>query len=282
MWYYLANDSGPTGASSQMRSAWSLRFGLSLLLFYSLCAQTQNASEYQVKAAYLYNFAKSAEWPGQTLPSAASPLVIGVVAGDDEFIDSLTKTVAGRSIGTHPMGVKRITTDAELKSCQMVFVRSSAGRKRTQAVVSALASASVLLVGEEDGFLRQGGMINLVLANGTIRFEIDRGALERADIKVSAELLATAERSSANGPTEGSRRLVVSSQPEYPRIAQAMSIKGSVQLELTVARDGTVHDVRVIGGHPILTEACANAVRGWRYEPAAKESRIIVRFAFGQ
>ena len=60
--------------------------------------------------------------------------------------------VTGKSIGTHPVEVKRVSTDDELKSCQLIFLRSSAGRKRTQAAVSALASASVLLVGEDEGF----------------------------------------------------------------------------------------------------------------------------------
>lgn len=282
MGHNMANGSGPILTASRMLCARIFRFSLAVLFFYSLCAAAQTASEYQVKAAYLYNFAKSADWPAQTLPSGSSPLVIGVVSGDDEFIDSLTRTVAGRSIGTHPIAVKRVAGDAELKSCQMVFVRSSAGRKRTQAVISALGFASVLLVGEEEGFLHEGGMINLVLVNGTIRFEIDREALQRAGIQVNAALIATADHGPANSATGESRRLVVSAQPDYPRMAKEMNIKGAVQLELTVARDGTVHDVRVIGGHPILTDACAQAVRRWRYEPAAKESRIIVRFAFGQ
>ena len=282
MWYYLANGRGPIMTAPAMQFARPFRFGLALLLFYSLCAQAQNASEYQVKAAYLYNFAKSAEWPGQTLPSGSSQIVIGVVAGDDEFIGALTKTVAGRTIGTHSIAVKRVTANAEFKSCQMVFIRSSAGRKGTQAVIDAVASTTVLLVGEDEDFLRQGGMINLVPANGTIRFEINREALERAGIRVSAELLATADHGSGNSPTGESRRLVVRSQPEYPRMAKEMNIKGAVKLELTVARNGAVHDVRVIGGHPILTDACVKAVKGWQYEAAAKESLIIVRFSFGQ
>ncbi len=281
MLHYLANGSCPVGAPSRTPHAGPSRLGLALLLICALGAQAQNSSEYQVKAAYLYNFAKSAEWPEQSMTSGTSPLVIGVVAGDDEFMDSLSKTVAGRSIGTHPIAVKRVTADSELKLCQMVFVRSSTGHKRTQSLISALASASVLLVGEDESFLRQGGMINLVLVNGTIRFEIDRGALERADIRVPAELLANAEHSQPGVPTADARHLRMSAPPEYPEVAQRMNIKGTVQLELTVGRDGTVKDVRVIGGHPILAEAFVKAVRGWQYEPAAKESRVLVRFVFG-
>jgi TonB family protein len=243
----------------------------------------QSASESQVKAAYLYNFAKSAEWPAGSLPSD-SPVVIGVVAGDDDFFDVLSRTVAGRAIRGHPILARRVSEDGEIKACHVIFIRESAGRRRTLALIDALGSASVLLVGEDDGFLREGGMINLVLAAGKIRFEVERGALERANIHLGAELLALAmTRSGSSGSADGdSRRLKVSAPPEYPDMAQRMNIKGAVQLEIVVGRDGAVKDVRIIGGHPLLTEAAAKAVRGWQYEPAAKESKIVVKLSFGQ
>lgn len=253
-------------------------------------AQTEGVSEHLVKAAYLYNFAKSAEWPGQSLPGG-EPLVIGVAAGDDEFIDLLKKTIAGRSIGTHSVAVKRIDTNDQLKSCHLIFFRSSWGRKRTESAISALGGARVLLVGEEEGFLGQGGMINLVLKNGTVRFEVDGASVERAGLRLSQRLLALADSgngSSNDASTESagtggeSRRLKASTLPEYPEIAQKMNIKGLVQVEATVRRDGTVREVRVIGGHPLLAEALVKAVMGWQYEPAAKDSQVRVRFVFGQ
>jgi TonB family protein len=244
------------------------------------CAQT--ASESQVKAAYLYNFAKAGEWPGSNLPGSA-PLVIGVVAGDDEFVEVLTRTVGGRTIRGHAIAVKRVSEDNEIKLCNLVFVRDSAGRRRTQALIEALGNASVLLVGEDDGFLREGGMINLVPSGGKIRFEVERTSLERANIRLGPELLALAMTGTESGSAGGdSRRLKFSAQPEYPEMAQRMNIKGAVQLELLVGRDGAVKDVRIIGGHPLLTEAAAKAVKGWQYEPAAKESKIVVKLSFGQ
>ena len=270
------------GMPGPWRVLWIL--GVVSLLFSGARAQSPAAGEYQVKAAYLYNFAKSAVWSGQSLPDRSSALVIGVVGGDDEFVDILKKMVTGKSIGIHPVEAKRVSTDDELKSCQLVFLRSSAGRKRTQAAVSALASASVLLVGEDEGFLQEGGMINLFLKNGTVRFEVDRSSLERANIHLSTELLAFAntERGSSNGPTAESRRLKAGPPPEYPELAQKMNIKGAVQVEASVRRDGTVKEVRVIGGHPLLADALAKAVMGWQYAPAAKDSVVVVRFVFGQ
>lgn len=274
------------------RSRRSSACSLALVLLCGLCAgQTQTASEYSVKAAYLYNFAKSAEWPESNLPSGA-PLVIGVVGGDDEFVDTLVKTVAGRTIGTHPIRAKRADSVEDLDRCQLVFFRASAGHKRVQVAISALVAINILLVGEDTEFLRQGGMINLILKNGTVRFEMNRASLDRAGLKLSPALLALASSgdSSSDSRAQGRadptgdepRRLRVSSPPEYPEIAQKINLKGTAQVEASIRKDGTVKDVRIIGGHPVLAEALVKAVMGWRYEPAAKDSTLIVKFTFGQ
>jgi TonB family protein len=259
-----------------------------LLLFLNL-AYSQTASEYQVKAAYLYNFAKSAEWPERGL-AAAAPLVIGVIGGEDDFVDVLKKTVAGRSIGSHPVVISRVSSDEEAKTCHVLFFRSPVGRKRTQSMAASLLGAGVLLVGEDSEFLQQGGMINLVPVNGRIRFEVDAVALDGASIHLSSELLALAN--TAHGPPASSpkfdnsggesRRLRVGPQPDYPEMARRLDLKGTVQLELLIARDGSVKDVRVIGGHPVLAEAAVKAVKGWQYDPADKESKIVTKISFGQ
>lgn len=211
--------------------------------------------------------------------------MIGIFGGEDDFIDTLRKTVAGKTAGTHPITVKRVRSEEEMDFCHLIFFRSSAGHRQTESAIATLATASILLVGEDDGFLRQGGMISLFLKNGTVRFDVNRLFLDRANIRLGPALLAgaaNAEGGPSNGQPAESRRLKVSSPPVYPEIAQRMNIKGTVQLELTVGRDGAVEDVRVIGGHPMLTAAMVKAVRGWQYEPAAKESRLVVRFVFGQ
>ncbi len=166
------------------------------LAMLTLCPQSvgqvQTASEYQVEAAYLYNFAKFTEWPKQSLPDGPSPLVIGAAGGDSEFLEVLRRTVAGKTIGTHPVAVKRVSSLDEMKSCHLVFFRSS-DRKRTQSAIAGLGQASVLLVGMEQTFLQQGGMITLVLENGRIRFEVDQASLDRANIRLSPNLLTLAK-----------------------------------------------------------------------------------------
>jgi TonB family protein len=146
----------------------------------------------------------------------------------------------------------------------------------------------VLLVGEDESFLRQGGMINLVLDHGSVRFEVNSDALDRSEIHFSSKILALAKAgygppatTASSSPVEGARRLERSVPPDYPDIAKRMKLTGTVQLQAVVNRDGTVKEVRVLGGHPLLASAVANAVMQWKYQPGPKETTETVKFSFG-
>jgi uncharacterized protein DUF4154 len=102
------------------------------------------------------------------LPDGPSALVVGVWGGDEKFLAALRDIVAGKVVGTHPVAVRVVSSEDEMKSCHMVFVRAS--EKRAQAEIERLAQSGVLLVGEDQSFLRQGGMINLVRDHGSVPF----------------------------------------------------------------------------------------------------------------
>ena len=254
--------------------------------------QQPRATEDEVKAAYLLNFAKLGEWPRFALPEGPSPLVIGVSGGDEEFLKVLKATVAGKMAGTHMVVVKTVSSDAEMKSCHMVFFRAS-DRKHTQAAIEGLARLGVLSVGEDESFLREGGMINLVREHGSVRFEVNADALDRSQIHFSAKILALAKtdygasRATASNsqgvisPGDGVRQVQRNVAPEYPEIAARMGLKGTAQVEARVRPDGTVKEVRVLGGHPVLAQALAEAVKQWKYQPASKETVEVVKFSFG-
>jgi TonB family protein len=278
---------------SRESDAWLLLTQLSLasgvvlgLLLSAAPAQEGKASDYQVKAAYLYNFAKLAEWPASTSGSGPATFIIGVVGGDPDFVAVLTGTVSGRVIGGRPVVVKRVSSRDEMTSCRLLFFRSSE-HKHVHAAISALGAAGVLLVGEDPSFLENGGMVNLVLENGKIAFEVNRGALDHAQIRFSPQTLTLAKGSADSGrvnspdlETEGSRLLRHSESPEYPEIAQRMNLKGAVQVEVRVEPDGTVKQVTVLGGHPVLADALTRAVMKWKYEPSAKETVEVVKYSF--
>src|SRR5882672_4174318 len=78
-----------------------------------------------------------------------------------------------------------------------------------------------------------------------------------------------------------SRKLKTGTPPEYPELARKNNIRGTARVQLVVAFDGKVKDVKVLGGHPVLVQAVIEAVSKWKYEPSAQESIVIVKFDFG-
>jgi TonB family protein len=265
----------------------ALAIVLVLLTLQLLAMGQQRLSEDQVKAAYLFNFAKLGEWPLRALPEGPSSFVIGVSGADEDFLDVLRAVVDGKIIGTHSVVVTRVASEEDAKSCHIVFFRAPE-RKHALTDVEGLAQRGLLLVGEDESFLRQGGMINLVRAHGSIRFEINAKALDRTEIHFGAKIFAlanagygSANTSAANGPLEGSRRLERTVLPEYPQIAERMKLTGTAQVQAVVKPDGTVKEVNVLGGHPLLVEALVRAVKQWRYQPGSKETVEVVKYSFG-
>ena len=138
-------------------------------------------------------------------------------------------------------------------------------------------------MGEDPTFLHDGGIINLVLDNGKIQFEVAQTALDRTNIHFSTKFLSLKMSSGlSNQHAEGARVVLIKVSPEYPAIAREMNLKGSVQIEALVGRDGMVKDVKVLGGHPLLADAMSRAVKQWKYEPWPKDSTEIVKYSFEQ
>jgi hypothetical protein len=154
-------------------------------------ARAQAPSEYQVKAAFLYNFAKFVEWPPDLFNNPRGPLVL-CVAGKDPFGDFLEGIVQGKTANGHPLTIRRLQREGEARSCQILFI-SSSERNRVRPVLQSLNGASVLTVGETDGFAQQGGVINFTLEDNHVHFEINVDAAERAGLKISSKLLSLAK-----------------------------------------------------------------------------------------
>jgi TonB family protein len=184
----------------------------------------------------------------------------------------LREATAGKAIGTHQIKVKH--TESELGQCNLVYFRSA--RKRTAEAIHEIPSG-ILLVGEDQGFLGEGGMISLVADHGKLRFEINKSALDKGEVRLSQGLLALAK---AENESTGTRRVKVNVKPSYPDVAQRMAIRGTVQLKVKVSAEGAVRGVDSVGGNPILVEAVSNAVKQWRYESTGKESVELVKYTF--
>jgi protein TonB len=84
-----------------------------------------------------------------------------------------------------------------------------------------------------------------------------------------------------SGATDESKRKVKSKvSPVYPELARRMNVAGKVKIEVVISSDGRVKTTRVLGGHPLLVQACQDAVKEWKFAPAAEETTQIVEFEF--
>lgn len=149
-------------------------------------------AERRVKAAYVYRFAGYAQWPGDVFAARDAPLLIGVWA-HDELADDLTLLVADRTVDGRRIEVRRIRDTDNPAGLHVLFV----GRDRTARLAEATGSAPLrgtLVVTESPGALKQGGVINLLLSDGQVRFELSLEAAERHGLKLSSRLVAVSRR----------------------------------------------------------------------------------------
>ena len=160
-------------------------------------AQSDSPSEYQVKAAFLYNFAKFVEWPSIAFPDSGSPFVFGIV-GDDPFEGQLTTMLLEKSLSGRRFVVRRFRRDEDLRQCHVLFI-SSSEKKFLTLILGSVRGSSVLTVADTDGFARQGGIIGLVLEENRVRLEVNPQLAERSHLKISSKLLALARIVGENG-----------------------------------------------------------------------------------
>lgn len=166
--------------------------GVGLLLVVEvLRAQEAPPSEYQIKAAFLFNFAKFVEWPAKAFATPTSPLIIGVL-GDNPFGDDLERTVRGKSVNNHPLVIReKLVSITDATNCHVIFISSSES-KQVPELLDAVRNTSVLTVSEMEHFTDAGGMINFVLEANKIRFQINDDAAKKAGLKISSKLLSLA------------------------------------------------------------------------------------------
>jgi len=153
-------------------------------------AEEPVTDEYHVKAAFLYNFAKFVEWPSGPLGSSG-PIAICVL-GQNPFGRVLEDTVSGKTVDGKTFSVRRVSDGKTAALCQILFV-SSFERMRLGAILGDLRTGHVLTVGETDGFIEEGGIVNLKLDGGKIQIQININAADEAGVRISSKLLSLAQ-----------------------------------------------------------------------------------------
>lgn len=170
------------------------------LLVFALAqpSPAEEPEEYQVKAAFLYNFAKFVTWPADAFESGQDPIRIGII-GRDPFGPVLDRMVAEKKLDGRGFKVLRFATGQRAEGCHILFVGAPA-RTSVRQLLDRLGDHGILTVGESEDFLDEGGGVRLYVQDRQVRFEINQSAAERSGLRVSSKLLSlarTPDRSAA-------------------------------------------------------------------------------------
>lgn len=151
-------------------------------------AATDPTSEAAIKAAFLYNFAKFTDWPSRA-PDA--PLTVCIV-GDSDVAAALVATVRDRRIAGHAIDARAVAADAPMRTCDVLFVSMSETR-RAAGALDVLKALPILTVSDDKQFAQSGGVVELFIENGRMRFSINTDAADRTGLRLSSRLLSLAK-----------------------------------------------------------------------------------------
>ncbi len=157
--------------------------------------------EYQLKAAFLFNFVQFTKWPPDAFVSANAPITIGIL-GEDPFETALDEIIRGETIGDRPIVVQRGKRVEELERCHVIFI-SQSEKSKVADIVSRIGNKPILTVSSLDGFARRGGVIGFFLEGNKVRFEINPSRAASCGLKLSSQLLGVAKIVSTNAAKEG-------------------------------------------------------------------------------
>jgi hypothetical protein len=146
-------------------------------------------TEYQIKGAMMMNFIKFIEWPEQLIDKTGNTITIGII-GKGIFGNTLDQ-INGRTIGDKKLSIRHIQSLNQLSGCQVLFVSASESHRCYQ-ILKEVAGAPILTIGEDEDFIRLGGIIRFYNEKSHIRFEINQTAALKSDLQLSVKLLEVA------------------------------------------------------------------------------------------
>lgn len=186
---------------------------LTLLLFtHEVRADSERSQENKIKAAFLFNFMKFVEWPADKMGDVNEPFVVGII-GSKDFIEAF-KPITQRKFHDRSIVLKYFGDYEEFKKAQeadmgqwnrkiealkrchlLMFCSCDSGPlDATSEIINALRNFPVLTVGEKDGFLESGGVINFLMEGNKVCFEVNSTAAKANKLKISSNLLRLAKR----------------------------------------------------------------------------------------
>jgi hypothetical protein len=145
---------------------------------------------YQLKAAFLVNFAQYVEWPADAFPAEDAPFVFGIL-GDNPFGTALKDLVADGVVNGRKALVEEYKSVRDIRRCHILFI-SDSEKNRLPATMRALKGRSILTVSDIATFGSEGGMIRFV-THDRVRFRINNAAAQEANLNISSKLLRLAD-----------------------------------------------------------------------------------------
>ncbi len=147
--------------------------------------------EYRIKAAFLYNFAKFVEWPAGAFKDNRSPLMICIV-GKDPFGAALSE-IRDKTVGGRTIAVRHVRDTGEIENCHILFISESEKEIVAQHIARGVRNRAILSVGDTRGYAQKGVVINMIIVNSKVGFEINTDAAQRAGLIIHSQLLKLAK-----------------------------------------------------------------------------------------
>ncbi len=156
-----------------------------------IAAPTAEVDEYDVKAAFVFNFARYASWPKGTFAKADSPIVVAVV-GKDPFGKKLEAVINKRKIGKRPVIVRRYATAADIKEAHLAVLGKLSSEEQ-KAAVKTLKKRGALIIADSGGTEKSGASLGFIVDKSKIRFEVHAKNLKASKIRLGSQLLKLAK-----------------------------------------------------------------------------------------
>jgi len=154
-------------------------------------SQSRTYEEYQVKAAFIYNFLLFTEWPEDFFESEDDPIDICIL-GENPFENHLNAIAESKKAKERNIKIRLINTVEEAEGCAVLFV-SRSQEKQVEKIIASLDKKPVLTVADVENFSEAGGMVQLILVENKVNFVVNLKALNEAGLKMSSKLLDLAQ-----------------------------------------------------------------------------------------
>jgi len=161
-----------------------------VISMFDISAETKASPEYLIKAAFLLNFAKFVEWPADSFKDNLTPTNLCIL-GKDPFGPALD-TIKDKTVKGRPLKIRRANKVNDIGGCHILFI-SPSEKENLKQILSVLRNSSTLTVSEIEGFAQMGGIINFILADKKVLFEINPDAAQHSRLRISSQLLKLAE-----------------------------------------------------------------------------------------